>query len=62
MLPYLNSTLHGALYQRAANSLTWKKDGHHLTFHAYQIAIGNVEGYDVALAEIDELITLINRT
>ncbi len=61
-LPYLNATLHGAVYQRAANALTWKKGGHHLTFHATQIAVGNVEDYDVALAEIDELIALINRT
>ncbi len=61
-LPYLNAMLHGAVYQRAANALTWKKGGHHLTFHATQIAVGNVEDYDVALAEIDELIALINRT
>jgi len=62
VLPYLNATWYGAQYQRAANALTWKKGGHHLTLHAHQIAIGNVEGYDVAVGEIDELVTLINRT
>jgi ArsR family metal-binding transcriptional regulator len=62
VLPYLNATLHGAVYQRAANALTWKKGEHHLTLHTQQIAVGNVEDYDVAVAEIDELVTLINHT
>jgi ArsR family metal-binding transcriptional regulator len=61
VLPYLNATLHGAVYYRAANALTWKKGGHHLAFHAYQISTGNVEDYDAAVEEIDGLIKLINR-
>ena len=62
VLPYLNATLRGAVYYRAANALTWKKGGHHLAFHAYQISTGNVEDYDAAVKEIDGLIKLINRT
>ena len=62
VLPYLNATLRGAIYYRAANALTWKKGGHNLAFHAYQIATGNVEDYDAAVKEIDGLIKLINRT
>ena len=62
VLPYLNATLHGAIYYRAANALTWKKGGHNLAFHAYQIATSNVEDYDAAVKEIDGLIKLINRT
>jgi ArsR family metal-binding transcriptional regulator len=62
VLPYLNATCRGAVYQRAANALTWKKGEHHLTFYAYQIATGNVADYETAVAEIDELVTLINRT
>ena len=27
VLPYLNATLRGAIYHRAANALTWKKGG-----------------------------------
>jgi ArsR family metal-binding transcriptional regulator len=50
------------VYQRAANALMWKTGGHHLTLHARQIAAGNVEDYDMAVAEIDELVELINRT
>jgi ArsR family metal-binding transcriptional regulator len=62
VLPYLNATLHGAVYHPAAHALTWKRGGHHLAFHAYQIATGNVEDYDMAVTEIDGLIALINRT
>jgi ArsR family metal-binding transcriptional regulator len=62
VLPYLNATLRGAIYYRAANALTWKKGGHNLAFHAYQIATSNVEDYDAAEKEIDGLIKLINRT
>ena len=62
VLPYLNATLPGAIYYRAANALTWKKGGHSLAFHAYQIATSNVEDYDAAVKEIEGLIKLINRT
>jgi ArsR family metal-binding transcriptional regulator len=61
-LPYLNATLRGAVYNRAANALTWKKAGHNVAFHAYQIAASNVEDRDAALKEIEGLIALVNRT
>ncbi|MBF8284470.1 MAG: 4Fe-4S protein [Anaerolineales bacterium] len=59
--PYLNATLRGAVYNPAANALTWKKGGHNLAFHAYQIATSNVEDRDAAIREIDGLIKLVNR-
>jgi ArsR family metal-binding transcriptional regulator len=62
VLPYLNATLHSAIYHRSANALTWKKNGHAIAFHASQIATSNVEDYDAAVAEIDSLIELVNRT
>jgi ArsR family metal-binding transcriptional regulator len=62
VLPYLNATLPGANYQHATNTLTARKGTHHLTVYAQQIAIGNVEDYDAAVAEIGELIEVINRT
>src|SRR5512139_3444229 len=62
VLPYLNATLRGAIYHRAANALTWKKGGNNLAFHAFQIATSNVEDYDAAVKEIDGLVKLINRT
>lgn len=62
VLPYLNATLRGAVYHRAANALIWKKGGHSLAFHAFQIATSNVDDYDAAVKEIDGLVKLINRT
>ena len=62
VLPYLNATLRGAIYHGSANALTWKKGGHNLAFHAYQIATSNVEDYDAAVKEIDGLVKLINHT
>ena len=62
VLPYLNATLRGAVYHRSAKALTWKKSGHAIAFHASQIATSNVEDYEAAVAEIDSLIDLVNRT
>lgn len=62
VLPYLNATLRGAIYHRSANALTWKKSGHAIAFHASQIATSNVEDYEAAVAEIDSLIEIVNRT
>jgi ArsR family metal-binding transcriptional regulator len=61
-LPYLNATLRGAIYQPAAQALTWKKAGHNIAFHAYEIATSNVEDRRGAEIEIKGLIDLVNRT
>jgi hypothetical protein len=44
LLPYLNATLRGAVYNPAAQALTWKKGGHNIEFHAYEIATSNYTG------------------
>jgi ArsR family metal-binding transcriptional regulator len=61
-LPYLNATLRGAVYHRAANALTWKKGGHNLAFHAREIATSNVEDKEAAIKELEGLVALVNRT
>ncbi len=61
-LPYLNATLRGALYLPEAQALTWKKGGHNIAFHAYEIATSNVEDRDGAEKEIKGIIDLVNRT
>ena len=61
-LPYLNATLRGAVYTQAAAALTWKKGGHNIAFHAYEIATSNVEDRDAAVAELEGLVDLVNRT
>ncbi len=61
-LPYLNAILPGANYQRATNTLLARQGAYPLTVYARQVAIGNVEDYEAAVTQIDELIELINRT
>jgi ArsR family metal-binding transcriptional regulator len=61
-LPYLNAALRGAVYNAAAPALTWKKAGHNVAFHPYQIAVSNVADRDAAITEIEGLIKLVNRT
>lgn len=62
VLPYLNAALRGAVYHRAANSLTCKKGGHNVAFHAYEIATSNVEDREAAVKEPRGLVNLVNRT
>ena len=62
VLPYLNATLRGAVYTQAAAALTWKKGGHNIAFHAYEIATSNVEDRNAACEELDGLVKLVNRT
>ena len=62
VLPYLNATLHGAIYHPGANALTWKKGGHNIAFHAYEIATSNVDDREGAEQGIKGLINLVNRT
>lgn len=62
ILPYLNATLRGAVYHPTANALTWKKAGHNIAFHAYEIATSNVEDRDGAEKELKGLVDLVNRT
>jgi ArsR family metal-binding transcriptional regulator len=61
-LPYLNATLRGAVYTESAHTLTWKKAGHNVAFHADRIAVSNVEDRQAATEELDGLVKLVNRT
>ena len=62
VLPYLNATLSGAVYNHAAKALTWKKESHHTAFHPYKIATSNLTDRAEAERVIRELIDTINRT
>jgi ArsR family metal-binding transcriptional regulator len=62
VLPYFNATLRGALYLPEAKALTWKKGGHNIAFHDYEIATSNVEDREGAEKELRGLIDLVNRT
>lgn len=62
VLPYLNATLRGAVYNHAAKALTWKKGGRNIAFHAYKIAAGNLEDRTEAEHVIQGLIKTVNHT
>ncbi len=62
VLPYLNATLRGAVYIPGAPALTWKKAGHNVAFHPYEVAVSNALDRESAQKELDGLIALINRT
>src|SRR4030066_1796154 len=61
ILPYLYATLRGAIYYASANALTWKKAGHNIAFHAYEIAVSNVDGRGGAERELRGIVDLVNR-
>ena len=62
VLPYLNATLRGAVYNPAAPALTWKKGGHTIAFHPFEIATSDVEDREKAEQEVRGLVELVNRT
>lgn len=62
VLPYLNATLRGAVYEPAVPSLRWTKAGHYVVFQPNQIAVSNVEDREAAIKEIEGIIALVNRT
>lgn len=62
VLPYLNATLRGAVYFPDSPALTWKKAGHNVAFHPYEIAVSNAVDREGAQKELDGLIALVNRT
>jgi ArsR family metal-binding transcriptional regulator len=62
VLPYLNATLRGAVYNHAAKALTWKKGGRTTAFHPYKIAAANLADRAEAERVINGLIKTVNRT
>lgn len=62
VLPYLNATLRGAIFNATAAALTWKKGGHNIAFHADRIAVSNVPDREAAVQAVEGLIKLVNRT
>jgi len=68
VLPYLNATLRDAMYfpdagaEYGAPALTWKKAGHNVAFHPYEIAVSNAVDRESAQKELDGLVALVNRT
>ena len=62
VLPYLNATLKGAIYNHAARALTWKMGGHAIAIRSHEIAISNLQDQDAAATEVKHVAEIINRT
>lgn len=61
-LPYLNTTLKGAIYNHAARALTWRMGGHSIAIHPREIAISNLQDQDAAAIEVKRVVDIINHT
>ncbi len=62
VLPYLNATQRGAIYTPSAQALIWKKGGHTIAFHAYEVLTSNAADRQEAEMELRSMIELVNRT
>lgn len=62
VLPYLNRTLRGAVYNPQGPSLAWKKGGRNVAFWPHKIAIGHLHERSQAEHVAQGLVDLVNRT
>ncbi|MEW6615441.1 MAG: (Fe-S)-binding protein [Thermodesulfobacteriota bacterium] len=62
VLPYLNATFRGCMYNHNGQVLTLKKDGRQITFRPQEIAITKLENENKAIEILDWLKGLINMT
>ena len=62
VLPYLNATFRGCMYNHNEQVLTLKKDGRQITFRPKEIAITKLENENKAREILDWLKNLINKT
>jgi ArsR family metal-binding transcriptional regulator len=62
VLPYLNATLPGAIYNPAARALTWQKGKHGFAFRPHKIAAGNLVDRAEAEQVVKALIKMVNQT
>jgi len=62
VLPYLNATWKGAIYDHSAHILTWRMGGRAVTVQPYEIAVSRLEDRGEATTVIERLVDMINRT
>jgi len=62
VLPYLNATWKGAIYDHGAHILTWRMGGRAVTVQPYEIAVSRLEDRQEATQVIERLVGMINRT
>ena len=62
VLPYLNATWKGTIYDHANHYLTWRMGGRAVTVRPYEVAVSNLEDREEAATVIERLVGMINRT
>ncbi|UCC69197.1 MAG: Fe-S cluster protein [Armatimonadota bacterium] len=62
VLPYLNTIIHGAIYNHAVPALTFNREHRIICLHPHRIAGAKVDDLDDARAILDDLSALINDT
>lgn len=62
VLPYLNATWKGAIYDHANHFLTRRTGGRTITVWPHEIAVSNLEDREEAATVIERLVGMINRT
>jgi ArsR family metal-binding transcriptional regulator len=62
VLPYLNATLRGCIYDHRSTVLTWQRGGRRVIIRPQEIAVSNLEDRDDARRVIEGLVKTINST
>jgi len=61
-IPYLNAALKGAIFNQAAQALTWKSGGKTRVFHPHKIAVSNLQDRAEAEQTVSRMVALVNET
>jgi ArsR family metal-binding transcriptional regulator len=62
VMPYLNATRPKALYNRSADILRFRFEGHQVTLQPHEMAVGGLADADAAIEMLTRLLRLINDT
>ncbi|RLC93124.1 MAG: Fe-S cluster protein [Thermoplasmata archaeon] len=62
VLPYLNATWKGAIYDHENHFLTWRGSGRTITVWPHEIAVSNLEDREEATQVVEQLVERINST
>jgi ArsR family metal-binding transcriptional regulator len=62
VLPYLNATLRGCIYDHETKTISWQRGGRRITIRPQEIAVTNLEDRDDAWRVVESLVKTINET
>ncbi len=62
VLPYLNATLRGCIYDHSTKTITWQRGGRRVIIRPQEIAVTNLEDREDAWKVVQSLVKTINET